>query len=165
MNTTKENPFPGMNPMLEGHWPDVHTVLIGYVRDALAEELPADLHARAEEEVHIATEGSLERFRADVAVAEMTKQQLPLVLPAVAHSNGGTAVAEPEIIELDQLPRRWVEIRDKSGKLVTVIEVLSPSNKLEPGRSVYLQKQQDYLAAGVNLLEIDLLRIGRPPFL
>ena len=28
-----------------------------------------------------------------------------------------------------------------------------------------MQKQQDYLAAGVNLLEIDLLRIGRPAFL
>ncbi len=161
----RTNPFPGMNPLLEAHWPDVHTVLIGYIRDALAEELPPDLHARAEEEVNVASAGTPERYRADVAVAETWKQELPPVLQSEASSNGVVAVAEPEIIELDHLPARWAEIRDTNGRLITVIEVLSPTKKLDPGRTVYLQKQQDYLAAGVNLLEIDLLRIGRPPFL
>ena len=30
------NPFPGMHPYLENHWPGVHTRLIAYVCDAIA---------------------------------------------------------------------------------------------------------------------------------
>jgi hypothetical protein len=41
-----ENPFPGMNPYLQGDWTGVHTLLIGYIHEALASELPADLAAR-----------------------------------------------------------------------------------------------------------------------
>ncbi len=163
MQTT--NPFPGMNPFLEGSWPDVHTRLIGYISDALGEELPADLSARAEEEVTVGSESDepLTRYRADVAVSEVWPSELPGVWQPSEES--AVAVAEPEIVELDHPTGRWVQIRDTDGRLITVIEVLSPTNKLGTGRAVYLQKQHDYLSAGVNLVEIDLLRIGRPAFL
>ncbi len=164
MQTT--NPFPGMNPFLEGSWPDVHTTLIGFIREGMSEELPPDLSARAEEEVIVGHESDepLTRYRADVAVSEVW----PLELPGVWQPESAAAaivVAEPEIVELDHPTHRWVEIRDTDGRLITVIEVLSPTNKLGPERAVYLQKQQDYLRGGVNLVEIDLLRIGRPAFL
>ncbi len=48
MNSTK-NPFPGMNPWLQRKWSDVHTMLIGYIRDSLSPELPPDLAAYAED--------------------------------------------------------------------------------------------------------------------
>lgn len=38
----RTNPFPGMNPFLERHWSDVHTKLIAYIADALAEQLPPE---------------------------------------------------------------------------------------------------------------------------
>jgi hypothetical protein len=42
-----------------------------------------------------------------------------------------------------------------------VIELLSPANKcLGPDREQYLSKRRRYLASDVNLVEIDLLRIG-----
>ncbi len=41
MQTT--NFLPGMNPYLQARWPDAHTALIGYIRDALGERLPSDL--------------------------------------------------------------------------------------------------------------------------
>ena len=71
MQTT--NPFPGMNPFLEGSWPDVHTTLIGFIREGMSEELPPDLSARAEEEVIVGHESDepLTRYRADVAVSEV----------------------------------------------------------------------------------------------
>ena len=57
----------------------------------------------------------------------------------------------------------FVEIRDRrSRELVTVIEVLSPSNK-QPGstRDQYLAKRQELLDSRANLVEIDLLRGGK----
>ena len=47
-------------------------------------------------------------------------------------------------------------------RLVTVIEVLSPSNKevRSEGRNLYLRKQREILHSAVNLVEIDLLRGG-----
>ena len=55
---------------------------------------------------------------------------------------------------------RWIELRAAGGKLITVIEVLRPANKTGDGWKDYRRKQQDYLHAGVNLVEIDLLRGG-----
>lgn len=52
-------------------WADVHTMLIGYIRDALAVELPEGLIARAEAGVSLAEWlGSTGHRTADVAVVE-----------------------------------------------------------------------------------------------
>ena len=53
------------------------------------------------------------------------------------------------------------EIRGPDGELLTVIEVLSPANKLQ-NRQEYLGKQRTLREGGVNLVEIDLLRQGLP---
>ena len=46
-------------------------------------------------------------------------------------------------------------------KLVTLIEILSPSNKLRGrDRETYEHKQQQVLESDANLIEIDLLRAG-----
>lgn len=58
----------------------------------------------------------------------------------------------------------FVEIRDRqSRELITVIELLSPSNK-RPGsdREQYLAKREELLNSRAHLVEIDLLRGGRP---
>jgi hypothetical protein len=57
----------------------------------------------------------------------------------------------------------YINILDaKSGRrVVTVIEILSPSNKLPgPGRDLYVKKQEELRAGGVSLVEIDLVRSG-----
>jgi Protein of unknown function (DUF4058) len=59
------------------------------------------------------------------------------------------------------LPQRHVAIRTVRGELVTVIEVLSPTNKRTgKDRDEYKAKQAELLASDVHLLEIDLLRGG-----
>jgi hypothetical protein len=58
---------------------------------------------------------------------------------------------------------RYVKIVDGMGKhVITVIEVLSPSNKM-PGddRDAYLAKRGEYLAGGASFIEINLLRGGK----
>jgi len=159
------NPFPGMNPFLEGSWLDVHTVLTGYIRDALAASLPDDLYARAEEQV-IIDDGTAEppkRYRADVAVSEDWGRGVPPVWqPEQVGASGPIEVAVPLVIEMEPLVERWIEIHEAGGRLVTVIEVLSPTNKLDPGRKDNLLKSHDYREAGVSVVEIDLLRCGDP---
>ena len=57
---------------------------------------------------------------------------------------------------------------DPERRLVTCIEVLSPSNKRKKskGRKLYLRKRQSLLLGSANLVEIDLLRGGeRMPML
>jgi Protein of unknown function (DUF4058) len=83
--------------------------------------------------------------------------------------NGGTAMSDfdaPAEIQLttqdvERVP--YLEIRDRiSRELVTVLEMLSPSNKRGDDRRQYLAKRSQLLASSANLVEIDLLRGGRP---
>jgi hypothetical protein len=72
-------------------------------------------------------------------------------------------------VELPVVPRRgnrYVRIINvHDHRVVAAIELLSPSNKtLGRDRDAYLAKRDEYLASGVNLVEVDLLRAGlRPP--
>jgi hypothetical protein len=76
-------------------------------------------------------------------------------------------VSEPLVIHVPHDERRqpFVEVYTGRGgdrRLVTTIEVVSPSNKT-PGhrsRDLYLKKQSEILESQVHLVEIDLLRSG-----
>ncbi len=158
---TKDNPFPGMNPFLERHWPDVHTKLITYAADAIAEQLPADLIARSEERVGLhQPEGGGRELRADVAVVESWKSGIaPQWQPETAAAAGGLTATQPVLIHREEEVERWIEITDPNGRLITVIEILSPTNKGD-GASAYRARRNSYLGARVNVVEIDLLRGG-----
>lgn len=81
---------------------------------------------------------------------------------------GAAALAEvdpPIVLMVREAVRRevYLEITDalSGDRVVTVIEILSPSNKHPgPGRDLYLRKQADILASTASLVEIDLLRAG-----
>ncbi|MBV9128545.1 MAG: DUF4058 family protein [Verrucomicrobia bacterium] len=155
-----------MNPYFQESRSNVHTRLISYIGDALAGELPADLTARAEERVVVeAGEEEGRSYRADVAVVEPWRAGFPPLMNFGENgdeSSGGSAVAvaEPLLFMAEAVPERWIEVRNAQGSLITVIEVLSPANKTEPGAHAYLRRRQHFLAAGVHLVEIDLVRGG-----
>lgn len=152
------SPFPGMDPYLEAHWRDVHTSMMTYIRDQIQEQLPYDLVARVEETVSVDYEDSSRSIAPDVRVVEDFDDAV------LGDQTVSVAVAEPLLVleEVRQIARH-VQILDVSSgeRVVTAIEVLSPTNKLTPsGREDYCRKQQDYLDARINLVEIDLLRGG-----
>jgi hypothetical protein len=154
------SPFPGMDPYLEAHWGDVHHRLITYACDQLHGRLPGGLLARIEERVFVESPSGEERHLVpDLRVVE---RQGAKKKPATA--NGALAVAEPFVVKLaDPAPEGYIEIREAGSgrRLVTVIEVLSVTNKLPgEGRRKFLQKQQELRDGGVSLVEIDLLRTG-----
>lgn len=102
--------------------------------------------------------------RPDMQVREPCKLREPGAAE-VAASSPPTAATEPIRVLLDEVIERWVEIRDDAGRLITVIELLSPSNKLESAeRDCYLRKRRSFISGGVNLVEIDLVRQGAPIF-
>jgi hypothetical protein len=160
-----------MDPYLEQFWGDIHHSLITYARDRLNGVLPGSLRARVEERVFVELPNGKGRpMYPDIRVVERGRRK-PMG-SAQEVGGGGVAVAEPLRIRLSGEPvtQGFIEIIDlKSGRrVVTVIEVLSPSNKAAgPGRKLYEQKQQECREGDVNLVEIDLLRAGpclkRPP--
>lgn len=161
MNQT--NPFPGMNPFLEHSWPDVHATLITYIRDELSPALLDDLTSKSGMRICVLDESAgVSNYRADIAIledpADTWKSGLaPVWSPEPTDSSA--IVTAPVILHVDAPRERWIEIRSDSGTLVTVIELLSPTNKTH-GRIAYQNKRRDYSDAGVNVVEIDLLRGG-----
>jgi hypothetical protein len=156
------SPFPGMDPYLEVFWGDIHHTLITYSRAAIQKQLPGDLVARVDERVFVEpAEGRARNIIPDVRVVERGRPQ-----GGTLETGNGIAVAEPLVVHLEQdepVRQGFIEIIDiKSGRrVVTVIEILSPSNKLPgPGRDLYLKKQEELRAGGVSLVEIDLIRTG-----
>jgi len=159
------SPFPGMDPYLERHWRDVHASLVLGARNSIQPQLGSDLRARVDE--RLVGESALDARRAihpDVRVFERGVPGRP-VEPAA-----GVALAEPLVvsIEVEPVVERFVQIIDvaSGGRVITVIEFLSPTNKVPgDGRVKYRKKQQECLDADVNLVEVDLTRAGEREFL
>ncbi|PWU16779.1 MAG: hypothetical protein C5B50_12810 [Verrucomicrobia bacterium] len=160
---TTKNPFPGMNPFFEQRWRDAHHALLSYVRDTLQERLPADLVVWAEEEevVMMGPGKATKTYRPDVQVREPWKLQEPDGT-AVATDPRAPPATEPIRVYLDEEVERWLEIREARGRLITVIELLSPTNKLATeDRDRYLQRRRNFIGGGANFVEIDLVRQGK----
>lgn len=154
-----KSPFPGMDPYLEQYWDDVHHALVTYARDQIQPQLPGDLRARMQERVFVEMlEQEARVIYPDVSVAQTRKEHGEIAESAVS-------LAQPVVLELpmESVTQGYIEIIDaRSGsRVVTVIEFISPSNKLPgQGRELYLQKQQEVRAANVSLVEVDLTRQG-----
>ena len=158
-----KNPFPGMNPWMQQVWSDCHTKLMGFVCESLGTSLPGDLTALAEEHVSLSSPLEEDQSRqADVGVVEMEAWKYG-ERPSWIPETDGTAMdrlVEPVIVLVDAVSPRWVEIRSSKGRLITVIEVTSPSNKTSTGRLSFEKKMEVLLQGGVNVMEIDLIRGG-----
>ncbi len=153
------SPFPGMDPWLEDPaiFPDLHDALIIYLRDALNAALPEPYVASAATRVWI-DDGELRE--PDVFLTGPNDRP-KFAETAELYDVPGIMVIAPDMMPVEE---KSVEIRSTHGdRLVTSLEVLSPSNKAPggKGREQYLDKQGRCRIAGVALVEIDLLRDGR----
>ena len=151
------SPFPGMNPYLEAYrWKDFHTQYLVAIRQALAPKLAGRYSVLSEEDLFIHEPSAKRRRR--VAVADVAAS-VPAWTDTGSSSAAPVLAMLPEVVAEGQ--HRWIEIRDsEDGRLVTAVEILSPTNKVGDGRGQYLAKRHA-LAREANLVEIDLLRVGR----
>src|SRR5205807_8922885 len=82
---------------------------------------------------------------------------------------GASAIATIEPVKItlpmpEEVKELYVPIRDrKTQNIVTVIEVLSPTNKRAGSydRTLYLAKRDEVVLGEISLVELDLLRGGR----
>jgi hypothetical protein len=125
-----------MDPYLErpALWPDVHLEIMRSIRATLTPKVAPNYYVAVEQRAYITyTNPTSFLGRPDVVLVG-PQRQLGVALPS---GNGGAAVLErPLTLALpmpDQVIERYLEIRDgATHQVVTVIEVLSPSNK-QPG--------------------------------
>ena len=151
------SPFPGMDPYLEGPelWPDLHHELISVIRERLNQALRPQYHAMVEDRVYISDEHDPGRrvIIPDVAIQVASQKSGYDGPPAVAEPISATTMIEDEMREA-----RIVIIDGVGRQVITVIEVLSPTNKVvgSKGRRNYELKRQEVLqspaAVGGNRL-------------
>lgn len=159
------SPFPGMNPHIEQDacWQDFHLEFLPAIRERLVAQVRPKYIVMLDEHVYVhEIERRPRRFvgRSDVSVAARS--------PRAARTGNGVRVldapAEVQILPQDIRRVPFLEIRDRRGHdLICVLEMLSPANKRGgPDREQYLAKRERLLKSAAHLVEIDLLRGGRP---
>jgi hypothetical protein len=162
-----------MDPYIEacGLWEDFHNHLIEQIAWQLADVAPERYIVRTSKRsylVLVESEGKKTYpFLPDVRVTTPRGRRK-------SEKKGGTAVAEPATEMKPHVLRAFIEEEhrekfveiyetDPEMRLVTAIEILSPSNKRPntEGWDLYQRKRQSILLGNVNLVEIDLLRGGQ----
>jgi hypothetical protein len=158
------SPFPGMNPFLEQDdvWEDFHHNFLTWSEAALNAELGPNYLARIETRLYIRELSDEERHffgRGDVTVSLFREGARGRA------AAGLSAPVELVLPEMDTARESWLEIRDRRNRrVITVIELLSPTNKRSgPNRDAYLGKRNGLLASESHFVEIDLRRGGTRP--
>ena len=159
------SPFPGMDPFLEraSRWQAFHNKLVAEFEYQLADRLPDRYEVRSEAAVYlheIPFDGRRLLGYADgAAVVSGSGALHGGASAAVAAEPTARGVLLPHVFERTEM---FLQVRDADGQeVVTVIELLSRSNK-ERHRDQYLAKRDAVLHSPTHLIEIDLLRHGRP---
>lgn len=152
------SPFPGMDPYIENtfRWRQFHGHFISDLTFALNAVLPEGIIAQYDERCYVVPfddylypDGMVvasSGFGPRIGALEQT-ETLPLIVQYSPQE-----VHEP-----------YVEIitADDEERVVTVIEFVSPTNKISGlGRDTYKLKQSRVLHSSCHLLEIDLSRAG-----
>jgi hypothetical protein len=166
-NLRMPSPFPGIDPCLEaqGYWGDFHPRFVTYLCDALNDILPNAYVAQLGEQVRLVdlTRRESERIIPDVAIlGEKRKPGSAATRPKQA---GGTLTLEPVTIPLPRVRMEirevWIELLNLSKQApVSMIEVLSPTNKMGEGFAEYQQKRRKLNRQKVHIVEFDFLLGG-----
>jgi hypothetical protein len=173
-----QSPFPGMDPYIEAFdlWEDFHAGLMAAIKEVILDALPPGYVTRTRKRSYIAlveAQGKTEHVLVpDVKVTAPTPRKGPPSPRTETVSVATTLPGEPVDLRAfeEEFVENFIDIFElkPERRLVTSIEVLSPSNKKRGSRGWrrYLRKRQALLLGKANLVEIDLLRGGtRMPML
>jgi hypothetical protein len=162
--------FPGIDPYLEAqdYWQDFHSRFNTYACDALNERLPKGYVAQLGEELKLAELPAREEKRVLPDVAILGGRRETARGSAAPRKQGAVPVLEPVTVPL---PRSYKEIREawiavrrvRRRTPVTIIELLSPTNKSGDGYVEYKLKRRRSIRQKIHLVEFDFLLGGKRP--
>ncbi|RUT07067.1 hypothetical protein DSM106972_023280 [Dulcicalothrix desertica PCC 7102] len=161
------SPFPGMNPYLEDPdlWAEVHHWLITLIANNLVPQLRPKYRVAIEKRVYqtVGEEIVLVGIP-DVSVGRSKTDSNDKTASTVAVASPEAKPVTVTIPMPEEEREGYLEVREvETGAVVTTIEILSPKNKCAgDGRKAYETKRQKVLSSETHLVEIDLLRGGKP---
>lgn len=155
-------PFPGMDPYIERPdiFPDFHDRFVTFLCSELQPLLRPRYAALMQDRLYVVRDDQIRK--PDVSIVRDRDRDF-------GRGGGGTAVLDVDSCAVFEIAKEefrepYIEIIEPAAgnRIVTAIEVLSPSNKQPgPGRTSYLEKRTQYEASEINIVEIDLLRSGQ----
>ncbi len=161
------SPFPGVDPYIEaqGLWEGFHLMTLACCCESLNVRLPSNYLATLAAHIDLVDRAQSEHKETipDVLVARRGRR-------SAAGRGEGAAVASATIEPVRiPLPRSkvevrnvWIEIHRMPGRTpVSVIELLSPTNKTGDGFAKYQRKRRATIRHKLHLIEIDLLLGGQ----
>ena len=171
-HSTMPSPFPGMDPYIEwdGYWSDFHHEMIGILRYRLLQSLPAAYDARINTMVRlvkhvdadppsVAEDVMITRFPPGAGNGRAALPSASAAPTATMEPSARVSVPSPVYEEVKEA---WIEIvTAQTDDVVTLIEVLSPTNKEGEGLRRFDRKRRATTRRGTNWVEIDLLLGGR----
>ena len=162
------SPFPGMDPYLESpvFWSSFHTRLMIAIAEAIEPQLSPDYYVEVETRIYQSDDGEDLLIGIPDAIvfsgqANASASEQSLIGSLTATESRPERVTVPVPLPVNE---RYLEVREiGTDKVITVIELLSPKNKRGgKGRSAYEKKRQAILGSSTHLVELDLLRGGKP---
>jgi hypothetical protein len=155
-----------MDPWLESplYFGGLHSSMIFLIKQTLQSRLPPPYYADSDDRVYV--DVSFRYVEPDV---NLLRGEAPAPPPdgggAVVTTRSQPIIVEPIPVANEDITETYVNVYTRRGaeeRLVTSIEVLSPSNKAAGvGMAAYRQKQTEVRHGEVHLVEIDLLRAGQ----
>lgn len=145
-------------------WGYFHKDWLLQIRVTLREQLPTEYRVFVESEAVIVSPDPSETGQVVLPDISVTQRSARIAEPSgLAASATATVVEAEEPCEIETHYSLVIR-RTPGNRVVAAIELLSPSdkgvgNRLDEQR--YLRKRDDYLDAGISLLEIDTLLKGR----
>jgi Protein of unknown function (DUF4058) len=187
MIQSTKNQFKGVNPHLNsklqdrtGSFPDFHTMYIATLKQFITLQLRAmGYTALVEKSLQIRRLGEEHTAlspRADVLVFDPEVRRYPSTQPVMPMGEAAVGTMEvilslPSILvneDIDYYHAIKVYMlnadRQEYGDPVAWIELLSPSNKRGHDLSIYQEKRENILLAGIVYVEIDYLHETPPTF-
>ena len=162
------SPFPGVDPYLESQhfWEDFHPSFLTYCRDRLNDILPEGFVAQLGERLRLieVSQRTARVVRPDLAMigkaAARSRPNPPQRRSGQPRSLEPVTIAWPSIeMEVSEV---WIEIRRRTVRIpVTVMKLLSPTNKTGDGFIEYKLKRRALVRQKIHLVELDLLLSGR----
>ena len=161
-----ESPFPGMDLYLEqpAFWSSFHSRFIVATADVIEPQLSPNYYVEVETRVYQAygeNDAVLVGIPDAMVIADDQHKSTPQAEASVVTQIRPQRVTVPLPLEVKE---RYLEVREsQTNEVITVIELLSPKNKRTgEGRIAYERKRQAILGSATHLVELDLLRAGKP---